>query len=120
MTVFLMCLLLGVHLFGNDSIADTIMSMDESIDERQAPAFQDFENKRYQDSMFALDDRSLFLPGNPKDLVRAIDYWLDNPQERECMEKAYVKAAKKYSLAISVGMFEEMLNEEIEEQKTKH
>ena len=66
---------------------------------------------------FALDDRSLFLPGNPKDLARAIDYWLDNPQERECMEKAYVKAAKKYSLDISVRMFEEMLNEEIEEQK---
>ena len=67
---------------------------------------------------FALDDRSLFLPGNPKDLARAIDYWLDNPKERECMEKTYVKAAKKYSLAISVRMFEEMLNEEIEEQKS--
>ena len=66
---------------------------------------------------FALDNRSLFLPGNPKDLARAIDYWLDNPKERECMEKTYVKAAKKYSLAISVRMFEEMLNEEIEEQK---
>ena len=66
---------------------------------------------------FALDDRSLFLPSNPKDLARAIDYWLDNPEERECMEKTYVKAAKKYSLAISVRMFEEMLNEEIEEQK---
>ena len=67
---------------------------------------------------FALDDRSLFLPGNPKDLARAIDYWLDNPKERECMEKAYVKAAKKYSLATSVRMFEEMLNEEIEDLNT--
>ena len=67
---------------------------------------------------FALDDRSLFLPGNPKDLARAIDYWLDNPKERENMEKTYVKAAKKYSLSISVRMFEEMLNEEIEEQNT--
>ena len=66
---------------------------------------------------FALDDRSLFLPGNPKDLARAIDYWLDNPKERENMEKTYVKAAKKYSLSISVRKFEEMLNEEIEEQK---
>ena len=66
---------------------------------------------------FALDDRSLFLPGNPKDLARAIDYWLDNPTERERMEKSYVKAAKKYSLANSVRMFEEMLNEEIEGQK---
>ncbi len=67
---------------------------------------------------FALDDRSLFQPGSPKDLARAIDYWLDNPKERENMEKTYVKAAKKYSLAISVRMFEEMLNEEIEEQKS--
>lgn len=67
---------------------------------------------------FALDDRSLFLPGNPKDLARAIDYWLDNPKERENMEKTYVKAAKKYSLATSARMFEEMLNEEIEDQKT--
>ena len=66
---------------------------------------------------FALDDRSLFMPGSPKDLARAIDYWLDNPKERENMEKTYVKAAKKYSLAISVRKFEEMLNEEIEEQK---
>ena len=66
---------------------------------------------------FALDDRSLFQPGSPKDLARAIDYWLDNPKERENMEKTYVKAAKKYSLSISVRKFEEMLNEEIEEQK---
>ena len=66
---------------------------------------------------FALDERSLFQPGSPEDLARAIDYWLDNPKEREDMEKTYVKAAKKYSLTASVRMFEEMLNEEIEEQK---
>ena len=68
---------------------------------------------------FALDERSLFQPGNPKDLARAIDYWLDNPKERENMEKTYVKAAKKYSLSISVRKFEEMLNEEVEDQKPK-
>jgi len=65
---------------------------------------------------FALDGRSLFLPGSPKDLARAIDYWLDNPNEREYMEKIYVKAAKKYSLENSVRLFEEMLNEEIADQ----
>lgn len=32
---------------------------------------------------FALDGRSLFKPGSPKDLARAIDYWLDHPNERE-------------------------------------
>lgn len=64
---------------------------------------------------FALDGRSLFRAGSPKDLARAIDYWLDNPKEREYMEKLYAKSAKKYSLSNSVSMFEEMLNEEIED-----
>lgn len=64
---------------------------------------------------FALDGRSLFRAGSPKDLARAIDYWLDNPKEREYMEKLYAKSAQKYSLYNSVSMFEEMLNEEIED-----
>ena len=67
---------------------------------------------------FALDGRSLFLPGSPKDLARAIDYWLDNPKEREYMEKIYAKAAKAYSLANSVRMFEEMLMEEMAEHES--
>ncbi len=62
---------------------------------------------------FALDGRSLFLPGNPKDLARAMDYWLDHPNEKAYMEKLYAKAAKHYSLKNSVRMFEEMLQEEI-------
>ncbi len=62
---------------------------------------------------FALDGRSLFLPGNPKDLARAMDYWFDNPREKRYMEKIYAKSAKRYSLANSVRMFEDMLAEEI-------
>ena len=62
---------------------------------------------------FALDGRSLFMPGNPKDLARAIDYWLDHPEERLHMEEQYRLAGRKYSLAASVTAFEEMLNEEI-------
>lgn len=66
---------------------------------------------------FALDGRSLFLPGNPKDCARAIDYWLDHPSERRYMERLYAKAAKRYSLENSVRLFEQMLNEEIEDNK---
>lgn len=62
---------------------------------------------------FALDGRSLFTPGNPKDLARAIDYWLDHPEERHHMEEQYRLAGRQYSLAASVTKFEEMLNEEI-------
>ena len=62
---------------------------------------------------FALDGRSLFMPGNPRDLARAIDYWLDHPHERQHIEERYHISAKKYSLSNSVTSFEEMLSEEI-------
>ena len=64
---------------------------------------------------FALDGRSLFTPGDPKDLARAIDYWLDHPEERHEMEERYRLAGRKYSLAASVTQFEQMLNEEIQD-----
>ena len=67
---------------------------------------------------FAIDGRSLFIPGDPKDLARAIDYWLDHPGERKYMEEKYRQAGREYSLASSVALFEEMLNEEIQEHET--
>jgi len=69
---------------------------------------------------FALDGRSLFMPGNPKDLARAIDYWLDHPEERLHMEEQYRLAGRQYSLEASVSQFEEMLNEEIQENEAHH
>ena len=62
---------------------------------------------------FALDGRSLFIPGSSKDLARSIDYWLDHPNERRYMSELYRKEALSYSLANSVTLFEQMLNEEI-------
>lgn len=58
---------------------------------------------------FALDDRSLFKAGDPKDLARAIDYWLDRTRERKIMEEKYALAARKYSLTNSIKLFEKML-----------
>jgi len=66
---------------------------------------------------FALDGRSLFLPGTPRDLARAWDYWLDHPNERRYMEELYYQSAKRYSLKNSVSLFEAMLEEEIEDNK---
>lgn len=64
---------------------------------------------------FALDGRSLFNPGDPKDLARAIDYWLDNPEEKAKMEKLYSESAKKYDINHSIDLFEEMLQEAIDD-----
>ena len=67
---------------------------------------------------FALDGRSLFIPGDPKDLARAIDYWLDHPEEKARMEEQYRLSGRQYSLTRSVEQFEQMLNNEIEEHET--
>lgn len=64
-------------------------------------------------TQFALDDRSLFKADDPQDLARAIDYWLDNTEERLKMEEVYQKAALKYSIDNSITLFEEMLQEAI-------
>ena len=64
---------------------------------------------------FALDERSLFLPGDPKDLARAIDYWLDHPAERYHMEEKYTENAQKYTIDHCVELFEQMLKQEIAE-----
>ena len=66
---------------------------------------------------FALDERSLFKAGDPKDLARAIDYWLDHPEEKEKMERVYSESAAKYNIDNSITLFEEMLNEAIEDHK---
>ena len=68
---------------------------------------------------FALDGRSLFAPGRPKDLARAIDWWLDHPEEKERMEHEYAEAAKKYDIDTSVRLCEQMFREAIEETENQ-
>ena len=73
------------------------------------------DSKNSATPQFALDERSLFKAGDPKDLARAIDYWIDRTRERKMMEKRYAVAACKYSLSNSIRLFEQMLREEIAE-----
>ena len=66
-------------------------------------------------SQFALDERSLFKAGDAQDLARAIDYWLDNTEERLRMEKVYQESANKYNIDNSITLFEEMLQEALKD-----
>ena len=61
---------------------------------------------------FALDERSLFEAGNPKDLAKKMDYWFDHPEQRQSMGKQYQESAKHYLIAHSIDKFEQMLQEE--------
>ncbi|MBQ3734663.1 MAG: glycosyltransferase [Bacteroidales bacterium] len=71
-------------------------------------------------SQFALDERSLFKAGDPKDLARKIDYWLDNSEEKARMEKVYAESAKEYDIDHSITKFERMLREAVEDHKKAH
>ncbi len=62
---------------------------------------------------FAIDGRSLFVPGRPKDLARSIDYWIDHPDEKAKMEQEYVQLAEQYDINKSVRLCEEMFQEAI-------
>lgn len=62
-------------------------------------------------SGFAADERCIFKSGDPRDLARVIDYWLDNPeQKRECEEK-YLQGANVYRQDECMRKMEEMLSE---------
>lgn len=66
---------------------------------------------------FALNEDSLFLPGNSIDLARKIDFWIENPIYREDMEKQYAKSAENYRLKNSVKQMEEMFENAITDQR---
>ncbi len=57
---------------------------------------------------FALDDRSLFEAGNPKDLAQKIDYWFDHYDEKAKMSEAYAEQGRHYSALSSVKQMVEV------------
>ncbi|MDO4285933.1 MAG: glycosyltransferase [Eubacteriales bacterium] len=68
---------------------------------------------------FALTERSLFLPDDPEDLARQIDYWIEHPAEREEMGRRYAEQGKEYSVAASVEKAEQMFMEVIAEYEKR-
>jgi glycosyltransferase involved in cell wall biosynthesis len=55
---------------------------------------------------FALDERSLFKPGDAGDLARKIDYWIEHPEERRRMGKKYAESAGAFSIHHAISQFE--------------
>ncbi len=68
---------------------------------------------------FALDERSLFKPGDADDLAAHIDYWLTHPEERAAMEVRYAESAKEYTLENSVRRCVQMFQDAIDTNKQK-
>ena len=63
---------------------------------------------------FALDDRSLFRPGDSDDLASKIDWWIENEDERRRMEYEYANEADSYRLDDCVRKMERMFQDAID------
>ena len=65
-------------------------------------------------SQFALDEHRLFPARDPKELAACIDYWLDNPTERQEMGERYAESTEDYdihkSIAALIDMFQSAIN----------
>lgn len=66
---------------------------------------------------FALDERSLFINNDPRDLARQIDYWIEHPVQRIQMSKVYAKSADDYRMAKCGQKMEEMLYAAVEQHQ---
>ena len=66
---------------------------------------------------FALDENSLFLPGNSDDLANKIDFWIENPKLRDEIEHKYAESAEQYRIEKSINQIERMFEDAISECK---
>ena len=64
-------------------------------------------------NQFALDERCLFNHGKANHLAEKIDYWFDNPDEKEKMSMQYIEYAKQFRVENSVRKIEAMFEDAI-------
>ena len=66
---------------------------------------------------FAANEKCIFKKRNPKDLARVIDYFLDNPKEKEKCEKLYLQNAHIFNQDECMKHMEEMMQDVIKKKK---
>ena len=68
---------------------------------------------------FAMGENNLFKNKDSEDLARKIDYWIDNPKEKEKCSLEYMGYSKKFDHDYCMDKMEEMLKETIDNYKNK-
>jgi 1-acyl-sn-glycerol-3-phosphate acyltransferase len=77
------------------------------------------DSKKSATRQFAVDERSLFKAGDYLDLRDKIDYWLDNPEEKEKITAAYREKIRYYSIDYSIKKAEEMYRESTRDSRDR-
>lgn len=63
-------------------------------------------SKKSASAQFALFNENVFKSGDPVDLARKIDYWIDHPETKREAQKAYEQFVPKYALEHSIRRIE--------------
>lgn len=77
------------------------------------------DSKNAATSEFAIDQKCIFKNRDAKDLARVIDYWIDNPREKEKYEQKYLQSAVAFRQDECMIKMETMIEETINEKRTK-
>ena len=70
-------------------------------------------------NQFAIDEHNLFEHGNSHSLMEKIEYYIENPLEKEKRSQEYIEYAKQYSIDNCVRKLEEVFLLAIDEAKEK-
>ncbi|MDE5714887.1 MAG: glycosyltransferase [Anaeroplasmataceae bacterium] len=70
-------------------------------------------------NQFALDEHNLFEHGNHTSLKEKIEYYIENPLEKNKRSEEYIEYAKQYSIDNCVKKLEDVFELAIEEMKNK-
>ena len=68
---------------------------------------------------FALCERNLFRAGDEKDLRAKIEYFIENPEEKQKLSEQYLEYAKQYRVENCVSEMEKMFEQVIAENREK-
>ena len=77
-------------------------------------------SKKSATRFYAIDEKSLFTPGRPKELAAKIDWWIDHPEEKaEYSEKYAEMAREKFDHIACMQAMERMMEKTVREAKER-
>ncbi|WP_051614403.1 glycosyltransferase [Acholeplasma equifetale] len=74
-------------------------------------------SKKSATPQFALTEKNLFKPNDENSLRERIEFFIENPLEKEKLRIQYQSFSNKYRLDYSINLFEEMLRLSIQDQR---
>lgn len=72
------------------------------------------DSSRSATNAFALDEYNLFKAGDPEDLAKKIDYFIEHPEFKKALSNEYLEYSKQFQIENCITKMEEMFKEAID------